>query len=83
MPRAGMEHDLPPQQGGPVTARPRTGVEGAFAVQLAMPLRATPVERGGANVPPLVTKRAGNDLVEASDLPPAEQPQARRLGARR
>ena len=82
MPRGGMEHDAPPQQGGPVTARPRTGVEGAFAVQ-PMPLRATPVERGGANVPPLVTKKAANDLVEARGLPPAEQPQARRLGARR
>ena len=83
MPRGGMEHDLTRQPGGPVTARPRTGVEGAFAVQLAMPLRAKPVERGGANVPPLVTKKARNDLVEARDLPPAEQPRARRPGARR
>jgi hypothetical protein len=72
--RGGTRRDLTPQQGTTVAAAsPSTGVECAFAVELALPLRADPVERGAANVPTVVTKQAGNDLVEARGLAQTEQ----------
>jgi hypothetical protein len=66
------ERDLVAQQ-GVTAASPGVGFEGAFAVQLPLPAPADPVERGAANVPTLVPKNAGNELVvEAPDLAGAE-----------
>jgi hypothetical protein len=67
------ERDLTAQHGGTVAATgPTTGFEGTSAMPLSRPLRADPVERGAANVPTLVTKKAGND-VEGRGLARAEQ----------
>jgi hypothetical protein len=61
-------------QQGVIAASPGVGFECAFAVQLPLPVPADPVERGAANVPTLVPKNAGNDLLgDARDLGPAEQ----------
>jgi hypothetical protein len=73
--RCGTERDLTPQQGGTIgAASPSTSVECAFAAQLPLPVWADPVERGAANVPTVVTTKAGHDLVEAGGLAQAEQP---------
>jgi hypothetical protein len=73
--RGETERDQTAQHGGTVAAAsPGVGFEGAFAVELPLPLPADPVERGAANVPTLVPRKAGNDLVgEARDLARAEQ----------
>jgi hypothetical protein len=77
--RGGTERDLTPRHGCTLaeassgTGLESTGVESAFALELPLPLRADPVERGAANVPTLATKNAGNDLVEGTGLARAEQ----------
>jgi CheY-like chemotaxis protein len=72
--RGGTERDLTPQHGGTVAAAsPGPGFESAFATPLPLPRQADPVERGAANVPTVVTKNAGNALVEAHGLAQAEQ----------
>src|ERR1700730_10092905 len=74
MTRGGTERDLTPPPACTVAdASSATGVESAFALELPLPLRANPVERGAANVPTLATRNAGNDLVEAPGLAQAEQ----------
>jgi hypothetical protein len=71
--RCGTERDLTPQPGGTVAeASPGTDIECALAVELPLPMRTDPVERGAANVPTLVTKKAGNDM-EGRGLAQAEQ----------
>src|SRR5216684_7290154 len=78
----GTERDLPPQYGGTVAAA-SPGTYAAFAIPLPLPLRADPVERGGANAPTLVKEKAGNDLGEARGLLQAEQQQGTSLVTRR
>jgi CheY-like chemotaxis protein len=82
--QGGTERDLTPQHRGTVAAgSPGTGVESAFALPLPLPLEADPVERGAANVPTLVTKKAGSDLVEARGLAHAEHQPGTPLVTRR
>jgi hypothetical protein len=67
--RGGTAGDLTPRHGGTVAAAsPGTGFE-----HVRSPLRADPVARGAANVPALVTRKAGTDLVEGRGLAQAEQ----------
>jgi hypothetical protein len=80
----GAERDLTPQDGGPVAAAgPTTGFEGALAMPLSRPRRADPVERGAANVPPLVTTKAGDNSADARSFAQTEQPRGMPLVTRR
>jgi hypothetical protein len=73
--RGETEPDVMAQHGGTVTAAsPGTDFERAFAVELPLRPPADPVERGAGNVPTLVPKTAGNDLVgKGRDLARGEQ----------